>query len=60
MTTEPDPLILQFKSINFEEQYNSDIEIITEEMLEFLRSNKVPEEWLITMMQELYICNSNQ
>ncbi len=60
MTTDLDPLILQFKSINFEEQYNSDIDILTEEMLEFLRSNEVPEEWLITMMQELYICSSDQ
>lgn len=60
MTTEPDPLILQLKSINFEEQYNEDIDILTEEMLEFLRSTEVPEEWLITMMQELYLCNTDQ
>ncbi len=60
MTEEPDPLILQFKSIKFQEQYNSDIDIFTEEMLEFLRSNEVPEEWLITMMQEQYVCNSEK
>jgi hypothetical protein len=60
MKSEPDPLILQTETMNFEEQYNSDIELLTEEMLGFLRKNEVPVEWLITLMQELYLCNSDQ
>jgi hypothetical protein len=57
MKQEPDPLILQ-KQINFEEIYNSDLEILTEEMLEFLETNDVPIEWLISIMKELYLCSN--
>ena len=59
MKSEPDPGILELSPMNFEHQYNSDIKTITDEMLEFLQSNEVPEEWLITIMQDLYLCNSD-
>lgn len=59
MKTEPDPVILELEPMNFEHQYNSDIENITDEMLEFLHTQDVPEEWLITIMQDLYLCNSD-
>ncbi|MHA2100890.1 MAG: hypothetical protein ACW99A_19630 [Candidatus Kariarchaeaceae archaeon] len=41
MKSEPDPLILQTETMNFEEQNNSDIELLTEEILGFLRKNEV-------------------
>ena len=60
MTQEPDPILIHEKVINFTDIYNSDLTIITEEMLEFLRENDVEEEWLLAIMQDLYICDSNE
>ncbi|OLS28385.1 MAG: hypothetical protein HeimC2_07310 [Candidatus Heimdallarchaeota archaeon LC_2] len=59
MTLEPPPL-LEIDFGNFIYQNNSDLEMITEEMLEYLKKNGVEEEWLITIIQGLYLCNSDQ
>ncbi len=59
MKLEP-PDVIEIDFGNFIYQYNSDLEMITDEMLEFLKENGVEEEWLITILQDLQLCTSDQ
>lgn len=51
--------LIEFDFGRFKYQYNPDLEMITSEMLEFLKENNVKEEWLLAIITDLNHCETD-